>query len=632
MWGALLLLLSALLALTAGGALAVRAGARDSAAFFVAVLLGAAAQIVLLSELLSLVGWWRPLPLLLGQLMTAAALLRAARGCDLAVLANLRAALARLRPRALLATASREPIAFTVALVCVALVAVELYVAIVVAPNTWDSLTYHLARVVYWMQNGSIMQFENAGLRQATFPVNAEVLQGWTMLISDGDRFAQLIQWFAQLGVVAAVLAVGRDLGYRLRDRALAACLFLAMPVAVAEASSTQNDMVLTFFTTAAMLFLYRSLRGDRGAAVLFGAAAGLAFGTKSNAPMMLAAIGLGALILAGRNWRLFVRPLMLAIVGVLLLGSLNYGQNLIDRGSLLGSDIDQGFRVESPRQIPANAFEIGWIWTTSIPRILPTGAQYEIENFVNSMLYAPFRDFDNQPRPNLTLRPDWLKMNNWSVEDHVAGGLPLLLAMIFLLRALTRPRSRLELAISIAATASFVLFAVTLLSNVWIGRFALAPAALLMPLAARAMRMAVFRAAALVLTLLAFYAMGLQSASKSIILPNSRPMVKLDRIEQMTFRYRDEAALVRDVERLVPPGSRLGIVPNEESVDYLYVGPHFERTLVRLPAGKLDRDIFERYDLDALLIYSPALRDQKLFKPVSRLSERQLILRPDDD
>ena len=48
-------------------------------------------------------------------------------------------------------------------LVAVAVVlAYELVLALTMPPNNWDSLTYHLARVVSWLQHGGIYWIPNA--------------------------------------------------------------------------------------------------------------------------------------------------------------------------------------------------------------------------------------------------------------------------------------------------------------------------------------------------------------------------------------------------------------------------------------------------------------------------------------
>jgi hypothetical protein len=622
----LLLGFSALFAALFGVGVAAGARVRDSGGFFVAVLVGAAAQLVLLTELLSLVSLWRPGALIAGQAISIAGLALVARHIDGEIpSANLKAAAARLHPRALLAVLLREPLAAVVVGLAGLLMLIELYASIRIVPNTWDSMTYHLSRVVYWMQNDSVLQYAGGTERQLAFPINAEVLQGWTMLLSRGERLVQSIQWTAQLGIVAFVLAAGKDFGFRLRDRAVASAAFLAMPIAVTESSSSQNDMVFAFFAVAALLFLVRALNGDKPALVLMAISGGLMFGTKSNGLLVAAALGVAALVIVGRDVKRVVRPALCAAAGVLLLGMFTYGQNIVDRGSLIGTDVASGYRIDSPREIPVSATRILWLWTTSTPdrNLEPIGSQLELA--FNSTIVSLAQRIDGLPD-----QPVWAEFNPSQVEDVVAGGLPLLLLIIpATLLALLRPRSRDQVAYAVASIATVVLILATLKYNDWIGRFLLAPAAIATPLVARLASARVVHGLVLLLLVMSTITVGVAGPMKSLVeYKGIPPLAKANRIGQQTVIKFNEAGSLVAVEALVPKGSRLGIAGFEDGWEYPYAGPHFERTLVRLPDGELDSDSMERYDLDALLITNRELVGQSFFKPVYEDRGHQLILR----
>jgi hypothetical protein len=625
--GVLLLLFSALLAAAFGIGVAGSARVRDSAGFCVAVLVGAAAQLVLITELLSLLSFWRPGALIGAQLLSLPALWFVHRrvGGELP-LANLRAAASRLHPQAVIATAKREPIAAAVLTVGTLLLMAELIAAIAIAPNTWDSMTYHLARIVYWMQNDSVMQFANASERQAAFPINTEVLQGWTMMLSGGDRFVQTIQWTAQLGVIAFVVAAGKDLGFRLRDRSMAAAAFLAMPIAVAESSSSQNDMAMAFLAAAALLFLVRGLRGEKGALALMAIAVGLMVGMKSNTVLMLAALGAAAVISAGRDLRSLFRPALYIAIATLLLGFLNYGQNLVERGSLIGTDVGSSFLLKSPRDIPANATRVAWYWNASIPRMNNSDLRGFVEDEIGRPIWRLAQKLSGRPDDHSGLV---LGLNTFTREDRVAGGLPLLLLIlpaVFL--SLARPQTREQLAYAATAVAAFVLTILVLKFNSWIGRFVLAPAAFGAPLVARIVQVRTMHLLVLLLVAMSFSTMGLRANMKSLIDLEHTPVVERSRLQQQTAADPTEAATIEMVNRHVAADARIGLAAYEESWDYPLAGAHFGRTLVRLPLGALPADAFERYDLDALLITNPKLLDQVTFKPTYRTSDAELVLR----
>ena len=160
---------------------------RGVATFFVAALIASASEIVLLTVALSLVHALQPGWMLLGQLAGAigsiAAWTAAGRPRPPAV---------RLPPRAELRRLAGEHPATAGALACAAAaLAVTGVLAVAVAPNNWDSMTYHLGRIAFWLQYDSALHYHEGTIRQLASGVNGEFLQAWTILVSDTDRFAR---------------------------------------------------------------------------------------------------------------------------------------------------------------------------------------------------------------------------------------------------------------------------------------------------------------------------------------------------------------------------------------------------------------------------------------------------------
>src|SRR6185436_18718037 len=94
--------------------------------------------------------------------------------------------------------------ALDAALVSIGLV--TLAVALVAAPNTWDSMTYHLPRVAHWAANGSVEHYPTSIDRQLWQPPFAEYLVLLSWVAIGGDRLANLPAWLAAAGAVLAVV------------------------------------------------------------------------------------------------------------------------------------------------------------------------------------------------------------------------------------------------------------------------------------------------------------------------------------------------------------------------------------------------------------------------------------------
>ena len=149
--------------------------------------------------------------------------------------------------------------------------------------NNWDSLTYHLPRVFYWIQQHSVAFFPTDNIRQNVLAPFAEyaILHLW--LLVGGDFYAPLVQFSAFVGCGLAASSLAERFGGRRADE-IACLLAWSIPMAVLQSSSTQNDLVAAFFSLSAVLFLIRGIDGDGVANLLWsGLAIGLGCLTKST-------------------------------------------------------------------------------------------------------------------------------------------------------------------------------------------------------------------------------------------------------------------------------------------------------------------------------------------------------------
>jgi hypothetical protein len=121
-------------------------------------------------------------------------------------------------------------------------------VAIASPPNNWDSMTYHMSRVVNWIQNQNINHYPTHILRQ----LDLAPWSGYAILhfqiLSNGDRLANLVQWGSMVGSVIGVSLIAKQLGANLKGQVLASVLCATIPMGVLQASTTQNDYVVSFW------------------------------------------------------------------------------------------------------------------------------------------------------------------------------------------------------------------------------------------------------------------------------------------------------------------------------------------------------------------------------------------------
>ena len=221
--------------------------------------------------------------------------------------------------------------------------------ALAAAPNNFDSMTYHLARVAHWAQNGSVAHYPTAIPRQLHHTPWAEFGLLHLQLLSGGDRFANLVQWGAMVGSLIAVGAVARALGGSRRQALLAAAIAASLPMGILQASSTQNDYVGAFWLVTSLYFALNlaqsdgSRRAEAALAALSGAALGLAILTKATSYLLVFPFLIWAVSIHARRRGVgALRPLAVASVAILIVNAGHFARNQELYGSPMGPPDDR--------------------------------------------------------------------------------------------------------------------------------------------------------------------------------------------------------------------------------------------------------------------------------------------------
>ena len=212
------------------------------------------------------------------------------------------------------------------------LLLVTLLVALLAPPNSWDAMTYHMPRVMQWMQNQTVSFFPTHNVRQIYMPPFAEyVILGFWITVGD-DRLSNLPQFFSMGGSAIAVSLIAQYFGANHRGQILAAIFALTLPTGILEASGAKNDYVLSFWMVTFVFFgiLWKKNPSDNLAAALSGFALGLALFTKGTAYVMVLPFivwfGVSGIIALGKNvWR----PVVIVAFFSIILNASMYLRNL---------------------------------------------------------------------------------------------------------------------------------------------------------------------------------------------------------------------------------------------------------------------------------------------------------------
>ena len=216
-----------------------------------------------------------------------------------------------------------------------------LAVAWIAPANTADSLLYHMARVVHWAQNESLGHYGTAYGHQLWNPPFAETVVLTVRTLWGSDRPANLVQWSALVGSLIAVSGIGRLLGLGRRGRFLAVAVAASIPMAVLQATSTQNDLVTAFWLAAAAAFVLLSRSVRLGWLETLGLGLSLGLGLLTKGTFYVFGLPVAVWFVVTRPWRSDARRILLqlALIGasVLVLNLGYWSRNLAAADTPLG-------------------------------------------------------------------------------------------------------------------------------------------------------------------------------------------------------------------------------------------------------------------------------------------------------
>lgn len=163
---------------------------------------------------------------------------------------------------------------------------IYLLIALTTVPNVPDSMSYHLARILFWIKHRSVSYFDVIDTRLILMPVLSEYINLHTILLTGDDYFVNLPQVFSALGCIMMVYSILRKLNVERSTSLIVTIIMLGMNIFNAEATTTQVDMVAAFELCILTYFFTVMLKAERNSIycfILIGITAGLIYITKTN-------------------------------------------------------------------------------------------------------------------------------------------------------------------------------------------------------------------------------------------------------------------------------------------------------------------------------------------------------------
>jgi hypothetical protein len=512
---------------------------------------------------------------------------------------------------------ARSPVALGFVGVLLCTLAYELFLALSVPPNNWDSLTYHLARVAAWVQYGGWHWIPNApsDILNTRQPV-AEQEIFFLFAASKSTALFALPQYVAQLAILVAVYGASRRLGFGVASAVSAVGLLGTFSLVALESVTAQNDLVAASFPVVAACLV---LGGSRAELLLAGAALGIGLGVKLTTVLAWPVV---VAIAAHRGRRTLAVLAAGFACGLLAVGWWGYLLNTIHTGLPLGQgrlSLDVSASPSFPGSLHTSVhvayrlFDLSVLSNRLVRNLAYAGAAailfgathgYRrgglrcalVEALCASLpFFSPLLVIGGSEAFGGLMRLVGLPvrvsgfaggLNRKANEDYSAfgpvGTVALLgLPWVVLGAALVRRAGRTKLLLAFSLPVFVLLLGLEASYNPFLTRFALVPAALSAPLLAVFFSSRAGSVGILVVSAIAIYLTLGNDYSE----PGSAHPWTFDEVRALTFDGDPRAsAALAAYERAVPPSACVGAILGSDEPSYVLYGPRLSHRVFYLP------------------------------------------------
>ena len=220
-----------------------------------------------------------------------------------------------------------------------------LLLAIFIPPNNWDSMAYHLPRVEHWIQNKNIYPYPTNIVRQVlTSPLSEYIIANFQIL-SSTDAFSNLIQFASFILILFSGTLIFSLLKIGMKGQLFLLLALLSIPMMLFEATTTQTDLLASFFFLSFILFGLLILQSDDNFKIKFiFLALSLTLGILSKYHIAIFAapivICLLFALLKKKNKKNTIFAILISVLTIAVILTPLFARNIYFFGSITGKDL----------------------------------------------------------------------------------------------------------------------------------------------------------------------------------------------------------------------------------------------------------------------------------------------------
>jgi len=164
-----------------------------------------------------------------------------------------------------------------------------LFLGFLFPPYVWDTITYHLSSVAYWLQAGKVHLIDTPVSRSNIYPLNVELFFLWNVIFLGNDVLVDLSQFFFALLGLLGVYALARKIGVSPKNSLVASAVYFFTPLILIQSKTCQTDLAAAVLFLIALNFAFQYGKDSQiGNLFISGLASGMLMGSKSTGLLLV--------------------------------------------------------------------------------------------------------------------------------------------------------------------------------------------------------------------------------------------------------------------------------------------------------------------------------------------------------
>lgn len=482
---------------------------------------------------------------------------------------------------------------------------IQLFLLFFLPPNEWDSMTGHLNRILYFLQNHSTAHFVGTNWNIDTYPKSFSSIQLYPFLMGGyNEHLFKLPNLSAYWMLFIGSYAILKQLAIDFKVRLLSSMLILFTPIVLIQSTTTDTDIVLGAYLVSCLYFLFRYMKSQELFYIyLFSFSFAIAFSHKITFVFTFPSIGLLLLYIIFSKNRLSkfqqIKHVVFSMLFVVLITlPTGYIDNIIHYGHPIGPETATKHQSIERAGDVSNLVLHG---TKNLGRYFFDLLNFDglrnivfVENF-QVLVNNQFRSIDNlfdwglESSRTFTIVPfNYTRQFEFYNGTPIFGCIFLLLLIPSTVMLFIKKRKNIFYILFASFLLHFSALAYTAAYDPWKGRYMISSLVFLLPIASIFFERIVVSKRYLyvlpifILVIISAYSTLLFHGRSAMISTNNIPTIwNKSRMELLTVSRPDIIKAYSNFESIVPQNAKVALATINDDYEYPLWGHNFKRTLI---------------------------------------------------